>query len=85
MTKKDKNNESINKKASPFHLEADKFVGKFTVSVSGVDVVEEFTDTKVIFKIGKAPVKIIGEKLHITVFENNTIEIGGLIRGIEFV
>lgn len=82
MTKRDAEGKN---KISSFHLEIDKFNGKISVNVSSVLAVEEFSTGVCILKFNKGGIRILGEGLELTVYQNKNVEISGKIRTVEFV
>ena len=68
-----------------FHIEADRVGRKTSVSVSSVRAVVEFSEDSVLLKLSRGKIKVAGQALSIVVYENNIVEIIGLVRGIEFI
>ena len=82
MTKRDAEGKN---KISSFHLEIDKFGGKISVNASSVVAVEEFSVEVCILKFNKGGIRLLGEGLGLTIYQNHNIEITGKIRTVEFI
>ncbi len=70
---------------SGFHIEADKILSKTSVSVNNVLSIVDFKEDTAILKMRKGKIKISGEELSISVYENKIVEILGKVRNIEFL
>lgn len=70
---------------SGFHIEADKILSTTSVSVNNVFSIVDFREDAAILKMRKGKIKISGEELSISVYENKIVEISGKVRDIEFL
>jgi len=81
-----KNNDKIKKdylgRLSNFHAELDKTVLGFSFSCSGVEGINEFSDTEIIVKLSSFSLRIVGKGLYMSVFEEKRVEIIGKITGV---
>ncbi len=69
---------------SSFRLEAQRGRRGMSLLFCGIVTVEEFSDVSVILKSRGGRILIGGERLDITVFENNSLEITGKVKEIAF-
>lgn len=68
-----------------FHVEADKVGANISVSVGGVISILDFSDTGAIFKVRGGKIKICGDSLSVSVYENNIAEVCGKVAVLEFI
>ena len=81
----DRKNEKNYKQFPDFHIEVDKVSGGISVSVGLVSSVIDISRNYVVLKLKKRKIKIVGEDLSITVYENKIADISGRVCGIEFL
>jgi len=70
---------------SGFHIEVDKILSNVAVSVNNVFSIVDFRDDAAILKMRKGKIKISGDGLSISIYENKIVEIIGKVRNIEFL
>lgn len=70
---------------SGFHIEADRILSTTSVSISNVLSIIDFKDETAILKMRKGKIKIVGEELAISIYENKIVEIKGKVRNIELL
>lgn len=68
-----------------FHLELDRLVSDMSVSLMGVLSIIDLCDSSVILKMRRGKVRVRGEELSVSVYENKTVEIIGKVFSVEFV
>ncbi len=84
-TKKTKKTiEAIASAVSLFHITVDRAAEGFVLSVCGVNSISEFSDECVLLELSFSRLKISGERLDLTVYEQSTVEIRGKINSVEF-
>lgn len=84
MQNADKNPKS--RKLFPqFHMEVDKLGSTIAVSVGLVSSVIDISSKAVILKLKHRKIKVVGEELTVTVYENRIAEISGRVGVIEFL
>ncbi len=85
MTEK-RNNlfENSGKLSSTFRLEAVRHGRGMSILLSGIVGVEGFNDTQIMLKSHGCRIEVMGKRLNLTVFENNSLEITGKIEGVDF-
>lgn len=79
------NKEYFKRLQSGFHLEADRMMSKTSVCVSNVTAIIDFRSEFAVLKMKKGRIKIIGENLSISIYENKIVEISGKVGNIEFL
>ncbi len=70
---------------SCFHIEVDKMMAITSVCVNNVLSIVDFGEDIAILKMRKGKIKISGESLSISIYENKIVEIFGKVRMIEFL
>jgi hypothetical protein len=83
--KKESTDNRIKALHTSFHIEADKMMTNTSVSVTNVLSIIDFREDAVILKMRKGKIKISGESLSISIYENKIVEIFGKVRNIEFL
>lgn len=83
--KKESADSRIKSLQSCFHIEVDKMMITSSVCVSNVLSIVDFREDDAILKMKKGKIKISGEALSISIYENKIVEILGKIRKIEFL
>jgi hypothetical protein len=68
-----------------FHLELDRLVSDMSVSLMGVLSIIDLCDSSVILKMRRGKVRVRGEGLSVSVYENKTVEIIGKVFSVEFI
>ncbi len=87
MTDKKKNNDKptgIAPSLSSFHLEANRSRRGMSLLVGGIIGISDFSDESVILMSHTGRVSVLGRRLSICVYENNTVEISGRVEDIRF-
>ena len=69
---------------SPFHIEINKSAGGYSIISSGIKRIAELSENEIKLKCRDGEIKLKGQKLSLTVYENKTVEIIGKIEVIEF-
>ena len=69
---------------SDFSMTAMRTGRGICLSVTGVVAISQLTETEVVLKSHRAILNIYGKKLVLTVFENKTVEVVGVIKDLEF-
>ena len=77
--------ENVSAPFSSFHIEADRSESGFSVFVSGIIGITDFTDESVMLKSHFGRVCIQGKRLTVCVYEGNTVEVGGRVEDIRLV
>ena len=70
---------------SPCHISATRAREGISVSVYGVSSILEFSEESVLLDVSFSQLKICGERLNLTVYEEGRVEIVGKIRSTEFL
>ncbi len=70
--------------ASAFRLEAVRCSRGMSLIFSGIICVDAFEETEILLKSHGGRIHIVGKRLGLTVFENNSLEIKGRVEGIGF-
>ena len=70
---------------SPFHIELDSTPRGFSISLSGVKGISEYSDSKIKLRLSGFSLLISGEKMFMTVFEERRVEIIGKFKEVEFI
>lgn len=68
-----------------FHMELDKTLLGFSLSVSGVEGISAFSDTEIIVRLSSFSIRIVGKGLYMTVFEEKRVEVIGKIMGVSIL
>ncbi len=68
---------------SHFHIEIDRFSEGIKISAGGVNAILNISDTEARLRCEGAVIKIGGEKIEISVYENKTVEISGKVNFME--
>ena len=68
-----------------FHAEIDASGRGLSLSVAGVYSIMDFSEEKVILKVKRGRITVLGGELEIAVYENKTVEITGKITGVNFI
>ena len=87
MTKKTRQSTAFKELASAlssFHLEANRHGSGMTLVLSGIIGVSDFADEKITLLSHGGRICVLGSKLFICLYENNSIEIEGCVREIVF-
>ncbi len=85
MTRKLQQNKSeIKSPPTSFRLEAVKHRSGMSLIFSGIVSINVFEDTCIELKSHGCKINIVGQRLNITVFENNSLEITGKVGGVDF-
>jgi len=79
-----------NKKEEPrgelgFYLSCEKVLGGVSVIVGGIMNVSDFSSQSVMLSGHSGRILITGRRLAMTVFENRSIEITGIVEDIRFI
>ncbi len=69
---------------SDFHVEIDKSSGGLRLLASGVKRIAELSDKSLSLKCSSYTVKIKGERLSMSLYEDKSVEISGKLEVIEF-
>lgn len=69
---------------SAFHLEANRSRSGMTVTVGGIIGISDYSDTGVLLMSHGGRICILGKRLKLCVYENNTLEISGKVEDIKF-
>lgn len=77
--------EYLKRYQSGFHIEADKVISGISVSVSSVSSIIDFTTEVAVLKMKRGKIRIVGESLSLTIYENKIVEISGKVGNIEFL
>lgn len=83
MTRKNEKSNAVPRPPSPFHVEIDRVQGCTAVLVSGVRAIRELTDTTALLRLKGGFLRIKGNNVGVTVYENRTLEIVGGVTSIE--
>ncbi len=75
---------TVSNALSAFHLEADRSAKGMSVILSGIIGISDFSDSFILMLSHGGRIQVNGEKLFISVYENNTVEIQGKVEGIVF-
>ena len=78
-------NERFKRLQSGFHLEADRMMSNTSVCVSNVTAIIDFKSEFAVLKVRKGKIKISGENLSLSIYENKIVEISGKVGNIEFL
>lgn len=87
MTEKNKKSDSpssIAPSLSSFHLEANRSRRGLSLLVGGIIGISDFSDESVMLMSHSGRVTVLGRRLSICVYENNTVEISGRVEDINF-
>ncbi len=68
-----------------FWVEIGRKGNGISITVNGVISITELGEQRCVFKVRGANISINGENLTVGIFENNTCEISGVVKGIEFI
>ena len=85
MTKITKMRNSLKTSVVPFHIEADKVGGSFSISCSGVNGIKEFSNKEIRIDAPLFSLVLVGERLRMVVLENKCVEIIGKISDVRFI
>lgn len=85
MTKGEIQNLPAGKKSSSMYMELTKTLNKSKMFIHNIRAVEEFSDKCVLLKLPKGFIKISGEALCLSIYENTSVEIKGTVFMVEFV
>ena len=85
MTKITKKRTSLKASVLPFHIEADKVGGSFSLSCSGVNGIKELSDKEIKIDAPAFSLVLVGERLRMAVLENKCVEIIGKISEVRFI
>lgn len=81
-----KNGDKIKKeylgRLTDFHLELDKILLGFSLSVSGAEGISAFSDTEITVRLSSFSLRVTGKGLGMSVFEERRVEIIGKIMGV---
>lgn len=77
--------ENLKRYQTGFHIEADRLMSGISVSVSSVSSIIDFTTESAVLKMKKGKIRISGECLTLTIYENKIVEISGKVGNIEFI
>ena len=67
-----------------FHVEIDKSDSGLRLLASGVKRIAELSDKSLSLKCSQYTIKIIGERLSLSLYEDKSLEISGKLEVIEF-
>ena len=73
------------KRPDGFHLEADRFKEGISLSIAGISSILDFSEQRVLVRVKKRRIEIVGTELSVTVYENRIVEITGRISGVSFL
>jgi len=68
-----------------FFLSAKSAAGKIAVNVSGVFGVSEYSTENIVLKTKKGGIRVKGNKLELTVFEEKSVLVSGSVCAVEFI
>ena len=69
---------------SPFHIEADRCARGMRLQVSGVVGISSFSECEMLLLTHTGKITVSGQKLFVSVYENNNVEIDGKIEAVLF-
>lgn len=68
-----------------FFLNAERTGGGVRITVGAIIAVKEITESEILLISHGARVRVIGEKLELSVFEERAVEVNGKIREVVFL
>ncbi len=85
MTKLEKQNEIQGRNKSSLYLELSRIGSLSKLFIHNIKSVEQFTNTDVILKLNKGAIRISGKELLLSVYENASVEVDGVITAVVFI
>ncbi len=70
---------------SSFHIEVDKSDRGFSLLCSGVKGISEFSESRILLRLSRLSLCILGSRLYIKVLEGRCVEIVGDFSEVKFV
>ena len=85
MTKSKSDEQKQGRNISPLYLELTKLGKNSRIFINSVSSVEEFSKSVVILKLYRGALKISGDCLLLSIYENKSVEINGEISRLEIL
>ena len=75
---------SVTSALSAFHMEADRTGRGMSLILCGIIGISDFSESEILLLSHGGRIIVTGKRLHISVYENNSVEIVGRVEGINF-